>query len=331
MTTIPRQEVVATAYMLDRLQKEATKKARNSVKKWIKANPNWEAADLRNYCIALVNKLVSEYGIASSSLACDLYDGIMGGEFAPAEPWSGDLSDKVARSVRYQLKKALNGDIDAYLKAIDEMTAYYVKQYANETTMANCERDSRLYSPSGMGEGLGQAHNAFALPSNGRPGAYRSNMRRNSRGETLSFGVPAFARVPTGLETCTYCVMLASRGFVYRSADSAGHADHRGCNCLIVPGRYGDVVEGVDTAAQYDCWRELEALEAWKAKNPDKMDTAELERRKQEIVNGYGDSLAISIEPGEVRKLASTLRNYDGYRLGGWYTPRARMADNYQD
>lgn len=35
-----------------------------------------------------------------------------------------------------------------------------------------------------------------------------------------------YARVPMGGETCTFCAMLASRGFVYRSAKSAGEGTH---------------------------------------------------------------------------------------------------------
>lgn len=48
---------------------------------------------------------------------------------------------------------------------------------------------------------------------------------------------PRFARVPVG-KTCAWCLMLASRGAVYRSADSAGDAGqyHGGkCDCQPVP------------------------------------------------------------------------------------------------
>ena len=48
---------------------------------------------------------------------------------------------------------------------------------------------------------------------------------------------PRFARVPVG-KTCSWCLMLASRGAVYRSAASAGDAGqyHGGkCDCQPVP------------------------------------------------------------------------------------------------
>ena len=44
-----------------------------------------------------------------------------------------------------------------------------------------------------------------------------------------------FARVPTGRETCGFCFMLASQGYVYRSAATAARS-HPGCDCVAVPG-----------------------------------------------------------------------------------------------
>lgn len=48
----------------------------------------------------------------------------------------------------------------------------------------------------------------------------------------------SFARVPSGVTTCKWCVMLASRGFVYRSDEAAGQGRqfHDDCDCVIVPG-----------------------------------------------------------------------------------------------
>lgn len=41
---------------------------------------------------------------------------------------------------------------------------------------------------------------------------------------------PRFARVPSGRETCPFCLMLASRGFVYRTEATASHAH---ANCVV--------------------------------------------------------------------------------------------------
>lgn len=51
-----------------------------------------------------------------------------------------------------------------------------------------------------------------------------------------------FARVPTGTETCAFCLMLASRGAVYHTRKMAGEWRHfhRGCDCKVVPSFEGD-------------------------------------------------------------------------------------------
>lgn len=65
---------------------------------------------------------------------------------------------------------------------------------------------------------------------------------------------PRYARVPVGAETCPFCIMLASRGFVYHSRQSAGALDHwhASCDCRIVCGWDEDTVEGYDTDALFD-------------------------------------------------------------------------------
>ena len=73
-----------------------------------------------------------------------------------------------------------------------------------------------------------------------------------------------YARVPSGTETCAFCFMLSSRGFVYRSKGSAsrnhrrGDGYHRNCDCIVVPG-FGDLppdaqVEGYAPSQMYDRW-----------------------------------------------------------------------------
>lgn len=57
-----------------------------------------------------------------------------------------------------------------------------------------------------------------------------------------------YARVPTGAETCDFCILLASRGFKYYSRKSAGEQRHfhRHCDCRIVAAYDRDTVEGYD-------------------------------------------------------------------------------------
>ena len=64
-----------------------------------------------------------------------------------------------------------------------------------------------------------------------------------------------YARVPSGFETCAFCFMLASRGFVYHSELTAKglHGYHNHCSCAIVPGTKGRVkIDGYDPQGMAD-------------------------------------------------------------------------------
>lgn len=57
-----------------------------------------------------------------------------------------------------------------------------------------------------------------------------------------------FARIPVG-PTCRFCTMVASRGFVYSTARSAGDSNkwHDDCDCIVVSGQSDrDLPEGYD-------------------------------------------------------------------------------------
>ena len=75
-----------------------------------------------------------------------------------------------------------------------------------------------------------------------------------------------FMRVPRGSETCPFCVMLASRGAVYYSRDTAGARRghyHSNCDCEILPvffargQKENDTVEGHDPKNWLDKYHEL--------------------------------------------------------------------------
>lgn len=69
-----------------------------------------------------------------------------------------------------------------------------------------------------------------------------------------------WARVPSGSETCAFCLMVASRGFVYRSEqtaskDASGEKYHAECACVPVPDwSRNPVLEGYDPAAMYEVY-----------------------------------------------------------------------------
>lgn len=70
---------------------------------------------------------------------------------------------------------------------------------------------------------------------------------------------PRFARVPSGAETCSFCLLTASRGFVYLSRETAGMTQrfHDLCDCQICPSwDSGQAhIDGYDPDAMYDIYR----------------------------------------------------------------------------
>lgn len=112
---------------------------------------------------------------------------------------------------------------------------------------------------------------------------------------------PRYARVPTGAETCAFCTMLASRGFVYHTRAKAGALDHyhANCDCRIVCSwdtyesgtsrrRSAVEVEGYDMDALYEQY--IEDLRTGRlnlgevAKN-----TSHTQAWKSERFGSYGD------------------------------------------
>lgn len=125
-----------------------------------------------------------------------------------------------------------------------------------------------------------------------------------------------FARIPTGYETCTFCIMLASRGAVYTSREAAGEFKHyhRRCDCKVVPGhsddRFAELVEGVRPNELYSLWKEMESIDGDHA-----IDNAHKLALKQRRVNLYrarsnpskayrAENLDLSrLWPGELKRM----------------------------
>lgn len=107
-----------------------------------------------------------------------------------------------------------------------------------------------------------------------------------------------YARVPSGFETCPFCIMLASRGFVYRNEKSAG-ADghyHPNCDCRIVPNFAQEDIEGYDPDALYRQFRDdLESgkLKLNKKKSIKPIKTASAARQQIKSANTVEELQAI--------------------------------------
>lgn len=118
-----------------------------------------------------------------------------------------------------------------------ESDAAYAAAYAIEDSTA-----SQADMTSQLGRALGYQINSAA----GR--ASRNCGRQDKRR-------PRFARVPTGTETCAWCISMAGLGFHYITEETASHT-HSGCDCRIVPSWSGSGIEGYDSTEYRDLWRD---------------------------------------------------------------------------
>lgn len=107
---------------------------------------------------------------------------------------------------------------DAYSDHLDEGTERAVRGIAQEGVDGNI---------AGM---IGQLLARIDYETKRAAG---NSVIQNARRDTRQ---PRYARVPYG-ETCPFCIMLASRGPIYYTAESAGFNNHyhANCDCRIVP------------------------------------------------------------------------------------------------
>lgn len=93
---------------------------------------------------------------------------------------------------------------------------------------------------------------------------YRSTLQRSA----ASAGA-GWARVPSGAETCAWCLMLASRGAVYESRATAGGEGrkyHGDCDCIPVLSR-GDDDLPYDVGLLYGKYRDAREVAGGSVKN----------------------------------------------------------------
>ena len=89
-----------------------------------------------------------------------------------------------------------------------------------------------------------------------------SRMANHTMMDNAIRGHARYARVPTGAKTCAFCMLLASRGFVYHSEQTALWAGmmrkyHSGCDCRAAASFDDDPsLDGYDPDEMYDQYNE---------------------------------------------------------------------------
>ena len=217
---LPRSVLDAYNRAVKRCGDNAEAAARKALEAWLDGHPNATIKQIREVAIAIM----AEFGTSFGNRA---------GDAAYA------LRDMVAEAAGVDLPVA------AYGYAPDpefvEKTARYqvgkLIEGDREGFVAQIADAARYFAERGANDTMHNVGEADARALGGRV---------------------RWARVPTGATTCPYCLMLASRGFVYRDEAKALNANHRHCDCRIVEGFEGMEVEGYDPDLYYDMWKNPE-------------------------------------------------------------------------
>lgn len=178
------------------------------------------------------------YGERSASAAIDFFDDTMeleGLQVHGTMPSGLYTKDDIDRIARYQAGKLRKDDRQGFVDQVAKSVGGLVYQSGNRAIMYQ----GGLYHKPREGKG---------------------RMRYVTRGLDPTPGMPQvrYARLPQGMETCDFCLMLASRGFVYLTMESAEgwNHTHRGCDCIVIAGvgsynsdgrwTQGTTIEGYD-------------------------------------------------------------------------------------
>lgn len=216
------------------------------------------AADkLRN----LVMQVVDVYGLPASELGAQWYEycrmlGI-GGEYEAST--IKPTRAKVVGDANRRIDRLFIGDIttDDLTFELGNVVQMQVKNVARDTVVGNMDIE------------------------------YRNAIRR---GDGKSTKKMTYARVPVG-DTCAFCMLLASRGYVYGSEYAAGKRGsgnefHDGCDCEVVPFSGPGSIKGYDYKQYEDKY--LSARKLW-SKNDrpdeltDRIDDAREEHEKRNV------------------------------------------------
>ena len=223
MPRAPRSFVDGYADSLESLSDDMRKKLAESLKRI-----NWEApvGDVRDVLITVMQGYCGASADVAASLAAEFYDGLR--ERMIGEKYGAVLAP------------------DYSDEAIDQFVRWAVKPLVDEGADGSQSVIDRLNERIGYEVKRSAGNTVFR------------NGERDPR-------KVRFARVPRGSKSyphgCPFCQMLASRGFVYRNAKTAGEMNHfhADCQCMVVPG-FGDnpTVEGYDPDEYLDRWKHPE-------------------------------------------------------------------------
>lgn len=174
-----------------------------------------DIADIRNAVIAIMQPACGASATMAARLAADFYDGLRA-QFGIDDGYMAQVdSQRVPEATTGAVKAFVQDLVDE--KPVEQFVGKCVDRIDYETRKA--------------------ANECVAANAKNDPKK------------------PRWARIPTGVETCQFCIMLASRGFVYHTEETASHA-HSSCDCRVVPSwDKSPLVQGYDPDLYYDMWK----------------------------------------------------------------------------
>ena len=207
---------------LSKAQQAVIAEAKRELGKAWRETADLDPAQRRDALIDLTQAIIHKYGLGDSQAAATWYEIVRARWFDDAfdvQPWEQDPNAD-ARLVRAIRAKAN--------LLFPEDPSYDPEAYL---TYLNGLVDRNVH-----------AHGQMTVAH---------NVRRDRRSVR-------YARVPSGGETCQFCFMLCSRGFVYKSADSGSFHAHANDKCELVPQfKAGTArVKGYDPDRMGDMWAE---------------------------------------------------------------------------
>lgn len=129
---------------------------------------------------------------------------------------------------------------------------------------------------------------------------------------------PRVARVPTGVTTCKFCLLLASRGAVYSSKQSAGALTkfhpHDDCQIVVV-GNGQDLPEGYDPDELYEEYKSTRTKKPTGKPDPAELAKASELNRLSYEANARGDIAERDRLQAEARDISRAAYNAAGVGL----------------
>lgn len=258
---------------------------------------------------AAYNRAVARIGDKAAS---DVEESIMG--------WCREHESATVAEKREAAKLIMEGFVQGYDDIAAELAAEW---YDNRAEKSGIKLDQAItmttYSPESV-DGVARYQAKKLLDGDDAAfakacGEYARNDLFRSLNETIIANVgrdkdngARFARIPTGFETCTFCMMLASRNAVYHTRKTAGEFKHfhRHCDCKVVPSFDPDpdaeVVEGVKPKELREWSKRFKEIDA-----EDDLTKGQRNVAKMKIMRGVTSSDAVAFARDHVLKSSQVL------------------------